>query len=243
MSTSKQIPNRVLIGIQARSTSTRFPRKVFELIGDRPLLKHVISSCKRAADYLNRYMPERVLANVAVLIPAGDEIRAHFYRDAFIFEGPEDDVLARYMMAASRFNSDYICRVTGDCPLIPSYLISKMIKLAVVNGYDYVSNVDPEFRTYADGHDCEVISMRLLEHIHKTATLPAEREHVTLMARTNPPEWASLGLMTGHVDHSGIKLSVDTPADLERVREEYQKVKDKIEDAEEYFGKQSVHRV
>lgn len=233
----------VLIGIQARSTSARFPMKVHEKIGHKAMIEHVIASAEIAAKYINKYSNStRTLVEVALLIPHGDLLSK--YRSKLpVHEGPESDVLTRYAQAAARFKSDYVVRVTGDCPLIPSFLISKMIKTAVVNGYDYVSNVDPRFRTAADGHDCEAISIRLLKHLDETAKDPADREHVTLAARRSPPEWARLGHVTGHVDLSNLKLSVDSLEDLERVRAQYARINEMDHAAAETFGRHCVHKV
>jgi len=233
----------VVIGIQARSTSTRFPRKVFETIDGKPILKHVIDSCDRAAFYMNNHTHKtHVLVKVALAVPSGDEIIPAFKKKSIIIEGPEHDVLARYGILADRTGADYIVRITADCPLIPPYLITKHIKVATINAYDYVSNVDEQCRTSIDGVDCEVISRRMLDYMLKNATEPKDREHVTTYARSNPPEWARVGHVIGHLDQSNLKLSVDTIEDLERVRAAYDRVKMAIDTAEKLHGKQSVHR-
>lgn len=233
----------VLIGIQARTTSERFPGKVLEKIGHKAMIEHVIDSCQIAAKYTNRFTHKtRTLVDVALLVPAGDEL-TKFRHKVQVREGSENDVLSRYVQAANQMKADYIVRVTGDCPLLPSFLISKMIKTAVVNAYDYVSNVDPKFRTAVDGHDCEVISRRLLDHIDKAATQPHEREHVTWMARANPPEWACRANVVGFLDLSNQKLSVDTLEDLERVRAVYERVRRITDLSIEEFGKPHVHKV
>lgn len=233
----------VVIGIQARSTSTRFPRKVFETIDGKPMLKHVIDACERAAFYMNNHTHKtRVLVKVAAVVPTGDEIVSSFKKKTIIIEGPEHDVLARYGLLADRMGADYIVRITADCPLIPPYLITKHIKVATMNKYDYVSNVDESCRTSIDGVDCEVISRRLLDYMLENAKEQKDREHVTTFARSNPPSWASVGHVIGHLDQSNLKLSVDTMEDLERVRAAYDRIKMAIENAEKLHGKSSVHR-
>lgn len=233
----------VLIGIQARSSSTRLPKKCFEPIGSKRLLDHVIDAADRAAQYLNRYTYKRdYTVSTALLIPSGDPIKQGFLAKAPIIEGPENDVLARYGIAQKATGAAYICRITGDCPLIPPFVISKHINLALVSGYDYISNVDPECRLSLDGVDCEVMSVRMLEWLLDNATTPAEREHVTLKARTNPPAWAKRAFTASYFDQADIKLSVDTKEDLERVRAEYERVVRKLHTAERLYGRDAIHR-
>lgn len=178
---------KVLIAIQARSTSQRLPKKCFEPMGNKRVLDHVIEACRRSATYSNRYAyKKKYQITVALLIPEGDIIKRVFDH-VDIIEGPEFDVLTRFGIAQNKYDADYICRITGDCPLIPPYVITKHISLAVMCEYDYVSNVDEACRLSLDGVDCEVMSKRMLNWLVANSTAPSEREHVTLLARQNPP--------------------------------------------------------
>src|SRR3990167_1150236 len=233
----------VLIGIQARSSSTRLPKKCFEPLGGKRMLDHVIDACNLSAKYLNRFTHKRgFTVNCALLIPEGDVIKHGFRSQIEIVEGPELDVLTRFSIAQKKFDADYICRITGDCPLIPSFVISRHITLAVVSSYDYISNVDEGSRLSLDGIDCEVMSRSMLEWLDANAETAEEREHVTIRARTGPPPWAIRAFTASFFDQSGLKLSVDTPEDLERVREEYDRVGRKLKVAERLYGRDSIHR-
>jgi spore coat polysaccharide biosynthesis protein SpsF len=234
----------VYIAIQARSSSQRLPRKAFELIDGKRMLDHVIDACRSAANYLNRFADKNGLkVQVVLLTPEGDAIVEGFKGVVPIYEGPEHDVLTRYANLAKKVDLDYVVRITGDCPLIPPFVISKLIKLAQSLGYDYVSNVDEDSRTTLDGSDCEVFSRRMLEYLDQTATLPADREHVTTLARRSPPDWANLGVVINHYDHSDIKLSVDTPEDLERVRTAKERLSEIRQRAHRKYGKLQVHHL
>jgi spore coat polysaccharide biosynthesis protein SpsF len=112
----------------------------------------------------------------------------------------------------------------------------------VVNGYDYISNVDPRFRTALDGADCEVISTKLLTWAHENAQPGKDREHVSILCRENPPRWARMAAVIGFFDESEVKLSVDTPEDLEAVRHNFERVKSKLREAEKAYGRENVHR-
>lgn len=234
---------QIVIAIQARSTSTRLPRKVFELIGKKSMLEHVFDRCKEAQRYLNRFTHKTGDGvHVVIACPYDDPIVGAFSRLCPIIQGPENDVLKRYHIAAEATNADYIVRITSDCPLIPHYLISKMIKIATINQYDYTSNVFPEVRTACDGIDCEVISRRALDWAHSHATDPLDREHVTTVIRREAPRDFRFGHVVGFFQHSHIKLSVDSEEDLERVRREYDLVNKCVDYAERLHGRNSVHR-
>ncbi len=233
---------KVLIGIQARTNNSRLPKKAFEIIGKKRLLDHVIDACQRAAKYSNKFTyKKKYKVDCALLVPYGDPIKDAF-GEIDVIEGEELDVLSRYTKAMEIYEPDFICRVTGDCPLIPSYVISKHISIAVVCGYDYVSNVDEECRLSLDGIDCEIISKKMMRWLESEASSKEEREHVTLKARTDPPHWAKRAFTASYFDHSNIKLSVDTEEDLERVREEYDRVGKALQRAERLYGHNSIHR-
>ena len=238
----------VLIGIQARSTSKRLPGKCFEMIGDKRLLEHVIIAAKSASHYLNRHTDRSgILVKVALLVPTGDPIKTEFDGFCHIIQGSEDDVLGRYRLGADSTDADYIVRVTGDCPLIPDYVISQHINIATKNAYDYVSNTDEEYRTSLDGEDCEVISKRMLRYIDEKSTAKHDREHVTPYVRRmtfeTKPDWAKIGTTIDRFDFSNIKYSVDSQDELETVRRQFNSRNGKDNGAISKYGKSNVHRV
>ena len=232
----------ICIGIQARSSSSRLPRKSFELIEGRPMTQWVIDACKSAAKYVNGYQQRnRQVVSVALLVPRGDELAEYYKKKLMVIEGPEDNVLERYNMMSVRLGADYIVRVTADCPLIPPYLISSHIKVAVKNSYDYTSNVHEELRTAIDGHDCEVFSKRLLEYTVQNAKEQADKEHVTTFMRRSPPGWATKGAIQNYLYLTDRKLSVDTYEDLELVRKEAAALRNARQKAEAIYGSQHIH--
>lgn len=211
---------KVVIGVQARSTSERLPNKCLAEIGGKPMLRHVLDACHSSAKWLSSRPEQDISCTVMLLIPTGDHLKDHF-KSELIIEGPELNVLARYEKAFRKMYPDYMVRITGDCPLIPDHLITKHIRSAVYNRLDYVSNVDPEYRTHIDGFDCEVISAKLVSWLFREAEEAQDLEHVTTLIRREPPSWAQFGSIDSKLDLSHINLSVDTAEDLEMVREIY----------------------
>jgi spore coat polysaccharide biosynthesis protein SpsF (cytidylyltransferase family) len=213
------------------------------MIGNKTMLGHVASTCDMVAGYINERNTKKLFIDVAILIPQGDEIKNQDYDGLPIIEGPEHDALTRYLMLQKKYNSDYVVRITGDCPLIPFPLIIKCINTAVFNDLDYVSNVDARCRTAADGMDCEVISKRLLNYTGDNATKRYDREHVTTYMRTEcDMNIFKFGSIVSFLDQSHVKLSVDTEEDLERVRAEYKRSEEIRQTAINIYGRRNVHR-
>jgi spore coat polysaccharide biosynthesis protein SpsF (cytidylyltransferase family) len=194
--------------IQARCGSTRFPRKVLAPLQGRPMLEHIIERVSRAS------LIDRVV--VATTDGSGDDEVATLAlaSGASVTRGPEDDVLTRYVMAAQEHGADVIVRITADCPLTDPAVVDMVIRARADQSADYASNVEPP--TFPEGYDCEVFTAECLRRVDGEATLAYEREHVTVRVRERLDEFR-----TAHVAHdpdlSWMRLTVDVPADLERV--------------------------
>lgn len=204
---------KVVAIIQARMGSTRLPGKVLAIIGDRPMLWHVVNRVRRA-----QLIDETV---VATSTERADDAVAEFcaHHGIECFRGSETDVLDRFCQAARRYGATVIVRITADCPLVDPDVIEKVIHAQQQDGHDYVSNVLRP--TYPDGLDCEVFTREALELAWREARLPTEREHVTPYLRT------SGRVRTGNVAHDRersrrrLRWTVDEPSDLEFVRAVY----------------------
>ena len=245
MQTEPRKQVNVLIAIQARSTSTRFPQKIFKLIDKKSMLTHVIDRSKDCQFYIERPSNKiGIKVQIAILHPEGDNQIVSEFRNkgVVLISGDEQDVLSRYFKACDVIQPDYIVRLTSDCPLIPSGLISKHINTAVHNSLDYVNNVDEKCRLIADGHDCEVLSMKAVDWLRENAKTDEQKEHVTLAIRQ---AHGHNGLLCGFVatqfDTSKIKLSVDTPEDLEFVRAFYHSREYKKSLASNLYGRKYIY--
>lgn len=203
---------KVLIGIQARSTSERLPNKALTNLYNKPVLSWVVNACLDSAAYLNGTR-SKIEVEVVILCPYGDKISQQ-YRSMNVLEGDEHDVLSRYQRAAKLYTPDYICRITGDCPFLTGFLITNHITKAVDNELDYLSNVDPRIRTELDGRDVEVLSRKALHWLEINAQTAHEKEHVTIKITETRPRELKRGHVLNRLDMSDMKLSVDTKDDL-----------------------------
>lgn len=230
---------KVLIGIQARSTSQRLPGKALKKLYNKPVLSWVINACMDSAQYVSYQSRDSITGTVAILTPIGDEI-SRFYSSLNVVEGDEFDVLSRYVDAACLYESDYIVRITGDCPFVTSFMITNHIFKAINANLDYVSNVDPLCRTELDGRDIEVISYAALRWLDKHSTKAEDREHVTTKLREVRPPELRRGHFLNRLDVSDIKLSVDTEEDLENAENRMNSFFRKKMLAEKDVGRENV---
>ena len=128
-------------------------------------------------------------------------------------QGSEDDVLERYLQASKKHGAEIVVRVTGDCPLIDTGLVDQAIRKFKDGDFDYLSNSYPP--TYPDGLDVEVFTFAALQRASKETTKPFDREHVTPYLRT--PVVFKQGTFSGNADLSGLRWTVDEPADFKVV--------------------------
>ncbi len=234
---------KVLIAIQARTNSTRFPQKIYQTLGNKMILQHVVDQARSAKIYVQR--PSRavtVKCEIAVLHPENDDQLKTLFNGcgAQLIGGDEQDVLSRFVKAQKITSADYIVRLTSDCPLILDFMISKHINAAVFNNLDYVSNVDEAVRLVFDGMDCEIMSQKALDWLDKNALSKEEREHVTIAIRKRKPESLKYGFVASKLDSSALKLSLDTKEDLERIRQYYHEREHKLSLAIKSFGRKNV---
>lgn len=242
MNTVKQ-DIKILIAIQARTNSTRFPQKIYQIIGKKMVLQHVIDQAKSAKIYVERPSHKKTIkCEIAILHPEDDlQVKTIFRSSgATLIGGDEQDVLSRFVKAQKETQADYIVRLTSDCPLLLDFIISKHILVAVFNELDYVSNVDESVRLVFDGMDCEIMSKKALEWLEKNALSKESKEHVTVALRKERPQSLKYGFVSSKLDSSALKLSLDTPDDLERIRTYFHDREAKIGLAIKMFGRRNV---
>jgi spore coat polysaccharide biosynthesis protein SpsF len=214
--------------IQARMTSSRLPGKVLLEIGGEPMLTHVVRRTRAA-----RRVQEVV---VATTTDPSDDVLVEFCRGRGFpfYRGSLQDVLDRYYQAARNFGADVIVRVTADCPLIDPGLIDDVVE-ALLEGvqlgepdsisqpefhWDFVANrlPPPWKRTYPIGLDTEACTFAALERVWKEADQPHQREHVMPYLYEQKGRFR-VRLLNYAQDLGALRWTVDTPPDLELVRQ------------------------
>jgi glutamate-1-semialdehyde 2,1-aminomutase len=203
--------SRTVAIIQARTTSSRLPRKVLLPIGECTMIERVVRQAI-AAECLDGVV-------VATSVdPSDEELAAQLESlGVAVVRGALDDVLGRFVEAARAHDVDTVVRLTGDCPLHTPDTIDEVVAAFYASGAEYASNVDPYTRP--DGLDVEVFSRVALERAHRETVPGPDREHVTPYLRRSP------GIRRHSHTHrdgwrgAGLRWTVDDPADMEYVRQ------------------------
>lgn len=177
--------------VQARTGSTRLPGKVLADINGKPLLAYVI---ERAAQISGLDGPPIVATTHLQSDDAIAELAGRM--KVACYRGSDRDVLDRYYFCSLFYNLDAVLRITGDSPLLSPEANSLLVADWRHDPCDWLGS------KHGDGVIHEIISVAALKdaHIHS-----AEREHVIT--------WTQ---QYGNIRY--FDLSVDYPADLERVR-------------------------
>ena len=205
--------NNTAIIIQARMNSTRLPGKVLRKINEHPMIYYLlkrIEFSKIKKIYVatsNKYQD--------------DEIETYInknFKNIEIFRGSENNVFSRFYEIANMNKFENIIRITADCPLIDYRLIDKMYKHFInSDNLDYLSNTTPHStRTYPDGMDVELFSIKAINKANKLDLSKTDLEHVTncfLDIKNN----FIINRLDNEVNLKNFKLSVDSLADFNLV--------------------------
>ena len=203
----------MILGIlQARTSSSRLPRKVMLPIAGEPMLARQIERLKRAARIDRLVLATTDRPEDACVAELAESAGIDSYR------GSLNDVLDRFYRAAEPLAPSHIVRVTGDCPLADWSVIDGCIEFTLAGGYDYASNALKP--TWPDGLDVEVMTFDALRTAWQEATTTVQREHVTPFINRQPDRFR-LGSFENGTDLSPLRWTVDEPADYEFVRRVY----------------------
>lgn len=199
---------KIVAIVQARMGSTRLPNKVMMPINGVPMIELLLQRLSRAGR-LDQVVLATSLSEANA--PMVEHVRGLGY---LCVQGSENDVLDRFLLAASEAAADVVVRITGDCPLVDPALVDECISRFLASDVDYFSNICPP--TYPDGLDIEVVRVDALKRAMRESSKTFDHEHVTPYVRESG--LFTIGNMANESDLSGLRWTVDELADLELVR-------------------------
>ena len=223
-------PNVVAI-IQGRMNSSRLPGKILADIAGQPMLQRVFMRTSQSATITETFF--------ATTTDASDDPVAEYcdFSGIPFTRGSQFDVLERYYQTAKQAKADVVVRITADCPVIDPGLINDVVDALLEVKYDFVCNrlPPPYHRTYPIGLDVEACTFKVLEKAWKEAKEPQHREHampylyegveLTTVNRQlqtgTSPRGFNIALLHHSTDFGDYRWTVDTPEDLEFIRQVY----------------------
>ena len=194
--------------IQARTSSSRLPRKVLKPLpfdSDICVLQQVI----------RRVSKSKLIDDVIVATSTNEEdqeiVEVAKKENIKYYCGSLDNVLERYYNASSKNELDVVVRITSDCPCIDSIIIDDIIQSHLDLKADYTSNSLKE--SFPRGIDVEVINFDALKRAYLEATQDYEKEHVTPFIYKSHPEEFKINIVVSKEDYSSMRITLDTPQD------------------------------
>lgn len=203
---------KIVAIVQARMGSTRLPNKVMKPMVGIPMIELLLSRLAHSKELSQIVVATSVDA-------ANDPLALHIAKLGYACEkGSENDVLDRFIQAAKKHQADVVVRITGDCPLVDPDLVDEVIRCFKSANVDYFCNTSPP--TYPDGLDIEVCTFEALELAHRETIESFDREHVTPYLRNSKK--FSVASMQYQKDLSGMRWTVDEPADFEVIEKVFE---------------------
>ena len=206
----------LLVVVQARSSSNRFPKKILYKIYGKTLIEHVISKISKSKNISNIVVATSNLTSDQSLVNILKKNKILYFR------GGLKNVAKRLLSVAEKYNKKYFIRINADSPLIDFRLIDhsiKILKNPYKKKYDIITNVFP--RSFPSGQSVEIIrTTTLKKNIKRMNKL--ELEHVTSFFYKNYQKFLIKNFSTKKklID---IKLSVDTKKDLHLILKKIKK--------------------
>ncbi len=201
--------------IQARTDSSRFPKKVLKKINGKTIMQIMYQRLKKS----------KLIDQIVFAIPKNKdemELKRHLKKNKFfIFEGSKNDVLDRYYKTAKKFKSRIVIRLTGDCPLVDPEIIDNMIEKFLKNKFDCVLNYSPP--TFPDGLDVAILTFDCLSRTWKMSKNQFDREHVMPYIIKNS-KFKKYNY-TSKINLSKERWTIDEPQDLEVIKNVFKNFK------------------
>ncbi len=196
--------NYIVCIIQARSASSRFPKKIFQKINNKSILEILTHRLKKSKKI------QKIVVATTKKKTDDETVKICKKLNLSCYRGDENNVLKRYYNAAVKFKAHTIVRITSDCPLSDPNLIDKIIEHHKKTKSDYTSNtIKP---TYPDGLDVEVFNFDNLKFAYKKAKTSYEKEHVTPFIKKNYKIVRSS--YENKKDYSNSRWTIDEKEDL-----------------------------
>jgi spore coat polysaccharide biosynthesis protein SpsF len=193
--------------IQARMASNRLPGKVLMKLGNFTVVEQLVRRLETVAEI------EEIVVATSTSFADDELVRLLENNGIAVFRGSETDVLGRLALAAQCHEADLYVKVTADCPVLDPIIAQSVIRVAIEEKVDFVSN--GIVRSFPDGMDCAVVTRAALLQADAESVEALEREHASLYIRRHPEKFAIKNILApAALTWPELGLTLDTPEDL-----------------------------
>ena len=166
---------QLVLIIQARIKSIRFPNKVMSDLSGAPLIERILQRVKMV-----KKIGEIIIAttkrredDILVEIAKSNKVE--------VFRGSENDLVDRYYQAVKGKNVGHILRLPADNPIPDPSEYNRLINYHLKTDNDFSSNICNFMRNgYPDGFGVEIFTINSLEKIWRNERRKKFREHISL---------------------------------------------------------------
>ena len=167
--------NYLVLIIQARMNSKRFPNKVISDLSGTPLIERILQRVKKVKkiEKIIIATTKRKEDDILVEIAKSNKVEA--------FRGSENDLVDRYYQAVKDKNFSHILRLPADNPIPDPSEYNRLINYHLKTDNDFSSNICNFMRNgYPDGFGVEIFTVNSLKKIWKNEKRKKFREHIAL---------------------------------------------------------------
>ena len=199
---------KIMILIQARMSSKRFPEKMLYKINNKPLIEIVNENCKKSN--LNTSVITSTDKTDQKLVRYLKKNKINFFRSSL------QNVYKRFCDTIKFYKLTHFVRITGDSPLVNYRLIKKMTSDNLLKNYDLITNCFP--RTYPIGQTIEVFNARIFLKNYKFMTNSFYREHISQFFYENYKNYKIKNFKLKK-NLSKLNLSINYKSDVKRIKQ------------------------
>ena len=166
---------QLVLIIQARMNSARFPNKVISDLGGSPLIERILQRVKKVKKIGKIIIATTKKREDDILVGIAKSNRVE------IFRGSENDLVDRYYQAVKGKNVGHILRLPGDNPIPDPTEYNRLINYHLKTNNDFSSNICNFMKNgYPDGFGVEIFTANSLKRIWRSEKRKKFREHITL---------------------------------------------------------------
>ena len=212
--------DNLLILIQSRMGSKRFPGKSMSKIGNKELLAHLLENLLFFFDQKQIYVLTSSNSENSPIVKCCKKYNIGFRR------GDEENVASRFnSILLEKPNFNFFFRICGDSPFFSPFLIKESLNYIEKDiTLDFVTSMPNKGNPR--GQNIELFKIKTFLKSYKLFTDSDDFEHVTSFFYKNISDFSHKLVGTSHVkfNYNRFKFSVDNYKDLAEIKNIYCKM-------------------